>query len=83
MKSLYGVINAGASLTDEQREAFVNLLGKGCQEKTKRNLDRALKYPASIENCGILRRRMLDGTYCAGQSYPDEIRTVRNHILGR
>lgn len=86
--NLYNLISSKTGITDEQRENLAVFLGKGCREKTKKRLFSVCKYGLfSVELFGILRRLSLrpDNTwsYCAGQSYTDEIRVVRNVILGR
>ena len=87
-KNLYNLISNNVKITDEQLENLALFLGKGCREKTKKRLLSVCKYGLfSVELCGILRRVALEPdntwSYCAGQSYPDEIRTVRGVILGR
>lgn len=86
--SLYNFISNNVEMSEEQRENLAVFLGKGCREKTKKRLLNVCKYGLlSVDLCGILRRLNLEPdntwSYCAGQSYPDEIRTVRNAILGR
>lgn len=87
-KNLYSLISNNVEMSDEQCENLAVFLGKGCREKTKKRLLSICKYGLlSVELCGILRRVNLEPdntwSYCAGQSYPDEIRVVRNVILGR
>jgi len=75
------------SLTEQDIDSIVGLVGKGCQSKTKQRLRSILTYgPSTIEDCGIMRRltKETDGwEYCAGQDYVSEIKTVRNVILGK
>lgn len=74
-------------LTEQDINSLISLLGKGCRHKTKQRLRSVLTYgPSTVEDCGIMRRltKETDGwSYCAGQSYTDEIRTVRSVILGK
>ena len=82
-------IDHDIDLTECQALSFYNLLSKGCQVKTKNRLYvRIIQYGLFIfGNYGIYERVYWDDKencrYCAGQSYPDEIRTVRNCILGK
>lgn len=74
------------TLTDKQKESLFNLFGKGCRQKNRERLWRRLDMSLSLwPNYGIFGRVHLedDGrfSYCAGQSYPDEVRTVRELIL--
>jgi len=85
MKTLYDVVARGEMLTESQRESAERLFCARCQEKTRRAFRRCIRYPGSIELCGILHRVHIEGekvSYCAGQSYPDEVRTVRQVISG-
>jgi S-adenosylhomocysteine hydrolase len=72
-------------LTDEDIQGIMLILGKGLRMKNFQRLKSMLKYGRNtIPNCGILDRLIKENdgwSYCAGQSYPDEIRTVRNIIL--
>ena len=72
-------------LTDKERVTLLELLGNRCRAETKRRLAIALTYVPDITNHGIHDRVILSPrvNYCAGQSYPDEIRTVRECLLGR
>jgi len=73
------------TLTEQDIDALVILLTERCRAKTV-NLIRS-----HLTNCinliphyGILERVMKDKhgwSYCAGQSYPDEIRTIRRIII--
>lgn len=85
MKTLSDVISTG-KLTDEQHVQLVELLGWRCRQGTKDILARRLRFPSTLKNYGIFSRVVIDGAregvhYIAGQSYPDEIRTIRELIL--
>jgi hypothetical protein len=87
---LYTIIRDRIEIPSEHREALAEFFGKGCREKTKKRLRSICLYSLnSIELCGVLQRVEYDPdykgiwSYCAGQSYTDEIRTARNVILGR
>lgn len=73
-------------LTEQDIDSIVELLGYRCRVQTYNRLRARLKYsPSSVPVYGILERLTREESgrweYCAGQSYPDEIRTVRNIIL--
>ena len=77
-------IDERAPLADSEVGDLVAMLGSGCQPKTKERLARALHRVPYVENCGIYGRvHLRPVSYCAGQSYPDEIRAVRECLLGR
>lgn len=81
--SLSDVISGKHQLTDEQKQSFVDVFGHRCHEQTKTRLWSVITYPSGLDNYGIYNRVMFDSTGChyvAGQSYPDEIRTVRKLI---
>jgi hypothetical protein len=70
-------------LTEDELNALVSLLGARCHNKTKNRLFYAIKYN---QECFAIYDRVWirpDVEYCAGQSYPDEIRTIRDLLLGR
>jgi hypothetical protein len=72
-------------LTEAEQDSLYILLVKGCRAKTRAKLVRKVALPLALwEDFGIYRRVELDAGvfyYCAGQSYTDEIRTVRDLIL--
>jgi len=72
-------------LTQEDKDQIVELLGKGLRMKNYSLLvKRVNEHLNLIPHNGILERVIKEPqgwSYCAGQSYPDEIRTVRNIIL--
>jgi hypothetical protein len=65
--------------------ALASIIGHGCSQKTKDRLISTLIYEtAKIPSYGILERLMFENfewRYTAGQSYVDEIKTIRNIIL--
>lgn len=81
--TLQNRIDSGQPLTEGEQSAILELLGKRCQPRRLYSLRLALKCVPDIDNYGIYGRVMLNeygedtASYCAGQSYPDEIRTVR------
>jgi hypothetical protein len=79
-------ISTRASLTDDERTSLVKLLGSGCHQRTKNMLWYSAGYVPDVPSYGIYDRVTFEdgrASYCAGQSYPDEIRTVRKLLLGR
>lgn len=73
------------NLTEDDIDQLVIIITYRCSEKTKRRVRSILSYnPSLIPIAGILNRLIKeDGhwEYCAGQSYPDEVRLVRELIL--
>ena len=73
------------TLTDAQKADIYSMVGKGCRQKTKERLSRRLDLPLSCwERYGIYSSMTLsdDGAnYICGQSWPDEMRTLRECIL--
>ena len=75
-------------LTEEQKQGLYELVSNRCRNKTKAKLQRIIfNLPLSCwPTAGIFHRVDIDDphgvSYCAGQSYPDEIRTVRQVLLG-
>jgi len=72
-------------LTESDIDDIVGLVGHGCRTKTKNRLRSILTYGRStIPAYGIFTRLVKDADcweYIAGQSYPDEIRALRECIL--
>lgn len=71
-------------LTPDQRHDLFEILGKGCRADTKAKLSQALTNNCRyVRSCGILGRVHLTPRvqYVAGQSYPDEIRIVRQVVI--
>lgn len=76
-------IREGIQLTKDEVDALVEILGYRCLDKTKLRLRRVLSFVPNIVSFGIYYRLMLSPRifYCAGQSYPDEIRFIRKLLL--
>jgi hypothetical protein len=77
-------ISEGKDLTEKEIQALLKIIGAYCQERTKGRIERALRYVPDIPNYGIYGRVHLEdggADYCAGQSYPDEIRTLRKCLI--
>jgi hypothetical protein len=74
------------ALNDAQKADILAMVGKGCRENTKAKLARRLEIPLSCwERYGIYSRMTLSDTganYICGQSWNDEMRTLRECILG-
>lgn len=83
--SLADKISRGEHLTDEQIEQATALFAKRCNARNRNTVRWALMTVPAIRSVGIYNRVHFeaDGTvsYCAGQSYPDEIRTVRECLI--
>lgn len=74
-------------LDDNEKQQLYDLVSKRCSARTKDRLyNKIFKVPLSCwETFGIFSRVEFSKhgvSYCAGQSYPDEIRTVRQCIRG-
>ena len=69
------------TLTESDVEQIVAIVGSRCRVKTVNRLRSILTYSKSlIGNYGIYSRLIRENgnwSYVAGQSYPDEIRTLR------
>ena len=78
-----------AALPDSAKDSLVELLTRKCRAKTISRIRSIVNYNlSSTQHYGILNRLMLDVeylifSYTAGQSYPDEIRTLREIFLGK
>lgn len=76
-----------SNLTENDIDQIIELIGSRCRVKTLNRLRSILTYgPSTVGSYGILNRLMKEDSgwsYCAGQSYTDEIRIVRNLILGK
>jgi hypothetical protein len=79
--------NLKKNLTDQDIDELVSIIGHRCQDHTKTRIRSILKYDSSrIPIAGILDRLTKESygwQYFAGQSYPDEIRVVRQLILNK
>ena len=73
------------SLDTHDVSELTAIIGHRCSQKTKDRIKSILTYDSSrIPSYGILERLMFEEfhwSYCVGQSYVDEIRTIRNIIL--
>jgi len=76
---------ADYQLTDEAKLDIYRMVTKGCSQNTKQRVARRLDLPLSCwERFGIYSRLILkdDGAeYICGQSWADEMRTLRECIL--
>lgn len=71
-------------LTEEQKADFVRMIGSGCRQATKEKLARRVELPLSLwGSFGIFSRVVFrNGTdYICGQSWTDEMRTLRECVL--
>lgn len=80
-----GWIDWPGKLTETQQAGIVDLLQSHTRQDTRDRLWRAVQDNCrKVKSCGIMERVMLSkhgASYCAGQSYPDEIRTVRQIVI--
>lgn len=77
-------IEQDKKLTESEIESGVKLLGAYCRARTKMSIRFALRCVPNVRNYGIFNRVEIENgemSYCAGQSYTDEIRTVRGCLL--
>lgn len=67
----------------ETYAALLHLLTKGCRKETRETIARRLASLSSLKNYGIYDRLQISPTvsYCAGQDYPAEIRTIRELLI--
>ena len=84
----FGGQEVTATLSEEQRDEILRIIGKGCRVKTVERLSRRLMLPLSLWNrYGIYSRLILkdertsEPYYICGQSWNDEMRTLRECIL--
>lgn len=70
-------------ISDETRNEIVRLLTYRCRVETTRTIRHRLENPAALSNYGIYDRLQIAPTvsYCAGQDYPGEIRTIRELLI--
>ena len=72
-------------LTEDQKMEIFRFISSGCRKPTKDRLSRRIDLPLSLwGNFGIYSRIVFnDGkaSYICGQSWPDEMRTLRECIL--
>lgn len=77
--------NQKTTLTEKDIDQLVALIGHRCRIKTCNRLRSILTYsPSLVPSYGIFDRLIKEGeswSYVAGQSYTDEIKTVRECIL--
>jgi len=74
-------------LESMERQELINILTRRCGEKTHRRVTSILTYNfETVRETGLLDRFYVNESglhYCAGQSYPCEIRRIRQEILKR
>lgn len=81
--AIYGSIR----LSEEDIDSLMQLLTSRCNPRTKHAVRTALMFPQEEKSHGIYERIIKDPKsgqwrYIAGQSYTDEIRTVRSLLRG-
>ena len=77
--------NGATHLTEAQQAGIASFLYKGTRQSTRATLDRRLAMPLSLwKDYGIYSRITLTdegAEYCCGQSWNDEMRTLRECML--
>ena len=77
--------NSDYRLTDDAKVAIWKMITKGCSKDTKQRVWNRIDLPLSLwERYGIYSRMIItdDGAdYICGQSWTDEMRTLRECIL--
>jgi hypothetical protein len=72
-------------LSDKQKSDILDMVGKGCRQNTKERLQRKIDTPLFCwKRYGIYSRLVLNdkgADYICGQSWVDEMRTLRDCIL--
>lgn len=76
------------TLTDHQQTEILSIIGKGCRAETKARLSRRLQLPLALfPSYGIFSRLIIADDsdrapyYICGQSWADEMQTLRKLIL--
>lgn len=72
--------NYWRELKDQDVEKLTEIIGKGCQQKTKVEIKSGLEYLHGLESSWVFERLMCDRgrwSYCAGQDYAFEMPQVR------
>lgn len=72
-------------LSKDDIEDIISVIGNRCRKDTKGFLRVALNNVTEIEGCGVLERLQygprFGWSYCAGQDYVAELKTLRSVIL--
>ena len=84
------VLSADAELTEDEIQQFTAIIGHRCATRTQNTIRWRLAHLDGIGCDSSLGRlhinTMASGKvlcdYCAGQSYPDEIRRLRQWLIG-
>ena len=87
MSKQYNFNDNKCNLSENDIDQIVEIVTHRCRIKTVDKIRRVLTYfPSSIKSYGIFNRLIRENNvwiYVAGQSYPDEIRILRECILER
>lgn len=80
--------NSQQGLTEQQQAEILSIIGKGCRADTKDRLSRRLRMPLALfPSYGIFSRLIIADDnaqapyYICGQSWTDEMQTLRKLIL--
>jgi len=82
--SKHNATDLPTELTEQEKADFVQMIGSGCRQPTKQRLARMVELPLSLwGDYGIYSRVVFkNGTeYICGQSWTDEMRTLRECLI--
>lgn len=82
--TLYYKVTHEVALTEEEKRSLFELVASGCRRVNRERLYRVIFHYGIHNHPGIYERVHFENGiahYYAGQSYPDEIRTLRECIL--
>ena len=84
-KTLADYIRDKRYLDEMQINEIMAFVGHGCRANTKHRLRRKLELNILLENSGIFSRLHVEPSvrYVCGQAWNEEMRTLRECILGK
>jgi hypothetical protein len=83
--TLYYKVQNNISLTEEEKHSIYEVFSFGAHKENRERLLNCIHWGIR-PNYGIYERVVFENGRCryyAGQSYPDEIKMVRNLIIGK
>mgnify|MGYP003658681403 FL=1 len=80
-----------SELSNHEKDEFASLITSGCRQNTKATIRRLVEVPLSLwRDHGIYKRVSFDQasadypvSYCCGQEWSSEMRTLRDCLLGK